>query len=221
MPGLLDAPGGYRRCGVAVMGLGRFHHVGPSSELVPQHTANLLAWLRSTDEHPRVASSVFHYEFEFIHPIEDSNGRMDRLWQSPILTRWKPLFAHIPVGRLIHAGQSDYYDAVSRSSAEGASTSFIALMPDVIVEALRPRAVTDQARDRVSDEESRLLAALRVDPKTAAQLMAELGLSRRSTFRNHDVRPAISAELVEMTRPESPTGKNQKCRLTVRRQAVR
>ena len=94
MTGLLDAPGRYRRCGVAVMGHGRFHHVGPSPELVPQHTANLLACLRSTDEHPRIASSVFHYEFEFIHPIEDSNGRMGRLWQTPSLTRWKPLFAH-------------------------------------------------------------------------------------------------------------------------------
>ena len=69
MTGLLDAPGRYRRCGVAVMGHGRFHHVGPSPELVPQHTANLLACLRSTDEHPRIASSVFHYEFEFIHPL--------------------------------------------------------------------------------------------------------------------------------------------------------
>ena len=97
MSGLLDAPGHYRRTGIGVMGGGAVHHIGPSARRVPQLMANLLAWLGSTDEHPLIASSVFHYEFEFIHPFEDGNGRMGRLWQTLILTRWKPLFAHIPV----------------------------------------------------------------------------------------------------------------------------
>ena len=90
MVGLLDAPGRYRRGGVAVAGGGQVHHIGPPADRVPHLMSDLLAWLGGTDEHPLIASSVFHYEFEFIHPFEDGNGRMGRLWQTLILTRWNP-----------------------------------------------------------------------------------------------------------------------------------
>ena len=216
MTGLLDAPGHYRRGQVSVMGQGQIHHLGPPARRVPQLMTNLLAWLDSTDEHPLVASSVFHYEFEFIHPFEDGNGRMGRLWQTLILTRWKPLFAHIPVESLIHVKQEDYYEAIRRSSAQGESTLFIAFMLGILMEALR----IDQGDDQVSDQVARLLAALRKGPKTAAELMAEMGLSHRPTFRNNYIRPAMSAGLVEMTRPESPTAKNQKYRLTARGRGI-
>ena len=135
LTGLLDAPGHYRRTGVGVMGGGELHHIGPPAQRVPQLMANLLAWLGSTDEHPLIASSVFHYEFEFIHPFEDGNGRMGRLWQTLILTRWKTLFAHIPVESLVHLHQSTYYEAIRHSSAAGESTPFIAFMLHIILEA--------------------------------------------------------------------------------------
>ena len=138
MAALLDAPGRYRRGGVAVMGQGRVHHVGPPAARVPRLMADLLAWLGSTDEHPLVASSVFHYEFEFIHPFEDGNGRLGRLWQTLILTRWKPLFACVPVESETHASQSEYYHAIRQSSDKGESTPFIAFMLDTILAALRP-----------------------------------------------------------------------------------
>ena len=194
------------------MGQGRVQHVGPPAERVPQLMARLLAWLGSTDEHPLVASSVFHYEFEFIHPFDDGNGRLGRLWQTLILTRWKPLFAHIPVESLVRARQGEYYESIRQSSADGESTPFVAFMLDTILAALRSPAVTDQVTDQVA----RLLAALQDGPKSAAELMAQLGLSHRPTFRNNYIRPAISAGLVEMTLPESPSARNQKYRITAR-----
>ncbi len=214
MAGLLDAPGRYRQGQVAVMGEDEVHHIGPPAARVPELMTNLLTWLHSTDEHPLIASSVFHYEFEFIHPFEDGNGRMGRLWQTLILTRWKTLFACIPVESLVHARQADYYEAIRQSSADGESTSFISFMLAIIVEALRIPTGSDQVADQVSDQVARLLAALAKGPRTAAQLMADMGLSHRPTFRKNYLRPAISAGLVEMTRPESPTARNQQYRLT-------
>ena len=220
MAGLLDAPGHYRRGGVAVTGAGEVHHIGPPAGRVPHLMSDLLSWLDNTTEHPLIASSVFHYEFEFIHPFEDGNGRMGRLWQTLILTRWKPLFADVPVESLIHARQNEYYEAIRESSDRGESAPFIVFMLKTILEAIRESRTTDQVSDQVSDQVARLLAGLRAGPKTATELMADLGLSHRPTFRNNYIRPALSAGLVEMTRPESPTAKNQRYRLTTRGRAT-
>ena len=214
MAALLDAPGRYRRSGVVVASSGQVHHIALPADRVPHLMSDLLSWLNSTREHPLIASSVFHYEFEFIHPFEDGNGRMGRLWQTLILTRWKPLFADVPVESLIHARQSEYYDAIRQSSATGESTPFITIMLETILEAIRGSQTSDQVGDQVTDQVARLLARLQEGPKTAAEIMADLGLSHRPTFRNNYIRPALSAGLVEMTRPESPTAKNQKYRLT-------
>ena len=191
---------------------GGLAHGGPPAGRVPHQMANLLAWLDGADEHPLIASSVFHYEFEFIHPFEDGNGRMGRLWQTLILTRWKTLYAHVPVESLVHARQSDYYDAIGRSSATGESTPFIAFMLEVILEALRSSMPSD-AGGRVAARVERLIAALREGPKTATELMADLGLSHLPTFRKNYLRPAMSAGMMEMTRPESSAAKNRKYRL--------
>jgi len=73
--------------------------------------------------------------------------------------------------------------------------------------------VIDQVDDQVSDQVGALLGVLRRGPQTAAELMAELGLSHRPTFRKNYLRPVLDAGLAEMTRPDSPTAKNQKYRL--------
>ncbi len=217
MADLLDALGHYRRGKVAVVGQGEIHHVGPPAGRVPKLMSDLLAWLSDTDAHPLIAGSVFHYEFEFIHPFADGNGRMGRLWQTLILTRWKALFAHVPVESLVHASQSNYYNAIRQSSAKGESTPFISFMLETILEAIR----IPQTGDQVSDQVARLLAALRKGPKTAAELMAKMDLSHRPTFRKNYIHPAVAAGLVDMTHPESPTAKNQKYRLTARGREVR
>ncbi len=232
MAGVPDTPGQYRRTSVGIMDGGENHHISPPAESVPRHMANLLAWLGDTDEHPLIASAVFHYEFEFIHPFQDGNGRMGRLWQTLILTRWKSLFASIPIESLVHANQEDYYRAIRQRSAEGARTSFIVFMLGIILEALEVFGASDQADDQVSDQVSdqhfdqvsdqvkQLIAALGTGPRSAAELMGTMGLLHRPTFRKNYLHPAISAGLMEMTRPESPTAKNQKYRLAAKGREV-
>ena len=114
------------------------------------------------------------------------------------------MFAYIPVESLVHARQGDYYEAIRQSSAKGESTPFVSFMLEILLDALR------------TDQVARLLVELRTGPKTAVALMAAMGLSHRPTFRNNYLRPAMSAGLVEMTHPESPTAKNQRYRLTRR-----
>lgn len=99
--------------------------------------AGLFAWLGETKEHPLIASSVFHYEFEFIHPFEDGNGRLGRLWQSLILVRWRPLLAHVPVESVVRARQHHYYEAIEESSSMGESTPFSGFMLATILEAVQ------------------------------------------------------------------------------------
>ena len=211
MAGLLDAPGRYRRGSVAVLGQGRVHHVGPPAARVPTLMAELLAWLGGTDEHPLVASSVFHYEFEFIHPFEDGNGRLGRLWQTLILTRWKPLFAHVPVESLVRARQGEYYEAIRESSNEGKSTPFVAFMLDTILAAVRTPQEAPQATPQV-----RRLVSVLDGEMSRRDILRALGLRDRKWLRERYLLPALQCGYVEMTRPDAPNARDQRYRLTAR-----
>lgn len=177
----------------------------PPAVRVPGLVDDLLEWLEGTDEHPLVSSSVFHYGFEFIHPFEDGNGRMGRLWQTLILTRWNPLFASVPVESLVHARQGDYYRATRESSAEGESTKFIEYMLDTILAALRTPQVTPQVE--------RLLSVLQ-GTMSRRQIQHALRLRDRKSLRERYLLPALQDGYVEMTRPDAPSAKNQRYRLT-------
>lgn len=140
MLGLLDAPGHYRSSGVGVGGSGGIVHVAPPAGRVPELMSDLLGWLGRTDKHALIKSCVFHYEFEFIHPFADGNGRMGRLWQTLILSQWNPLLAQIPVENMVYAYQQDYYSAIAESTKAAESTPFIEFMLQVIEDALTKNA---------------------------------------------------------------------------------
>ena len=212
MRALLDAPGRYRASRVVVMGDDEVQHIGPPAHRVPGLMANLLEWLGGTEEHPLVASSVFHYEFEFIHAFEDGNGRMGRLWQTLILTRWNPLFAAVPVESLIHASQGDYYRAIRESSAQGESTKFVEFMLGTILAAFQTPQVTPQV--------GRLLSVLQ-GSMSRRQIQAALGLRDRKSLRQRYLHPALRSGYIEMTRPDAPSAANQRYRLTELGQRLR
>lgn len=136
MDGLVKHLGCLRNEGVGVYAGGTVIHAAPPPNVVPQLMRDLFDWLCSSNDHPLIRGSVFHYEFEFIHPFMDGNGRTGRLWHSLLLRAWRPVFAWLPVETLIHRNQRAYYDAIMASTNESSSTPFIEFMLGAIYEAL-------------------------------------------------------------------------------------
>lgn len=139
MQALADDAGRFRRSGVGVFSEAGLVHMAPPANRVPLLMEELFEWLRSAKDHLLVRSCVFHYEFEFIHPFMDGNGRMGRLWQSLILGRLHPLFEHLPVENMVYANQQCYYDAIAESTRRGESGPFIDFMLSEILKALTGR----------------------------------------------------------------------------------
>ena len=213
MSGLIDEVGTYRRGGVGVMSGQDVIHIAPPAARVPSLMSDLFSWLAATDAHPLIAGSVFHYEFEFIHPFADGNGRVGRLWQSLILSRWNPVFADLPVESLIFEYQSKYYEAIRQSTVETDSAPFISFMLEMILETIT--VVTPQVTPHVTPQVGALLAVVTGEMGREA-LQTALGRSDRKSFRERYLTPALAAGLIEMTVPEKPTSRLQKYRLTVR-----
>ena len=212
MGGLLDEAGAYRRSGVGVISGERVIHMAPPAARVPALMHDLIQWLRTTDEHSLVASSVFHYEFEFIHPFADGNGRVGRLWQTVVLFRWNPLFAHIPVESLIHKNQAEYYRALESSTQQTDSAPFIEFMLTMILDAIS-ELTTPQVAPQVTPQVKRLIHAL-VGEMSREELQATLGLQDRKSFRKRYLVPALEEGFIEMALPEKPNSRLQKYRLT-------
>jgi Fic family protein len=211
MAGLLDEAGVWRRGGVGVMAGDRVIHMAPQAHRVPGLMHDLLGWLAATDEHPLIASSLFHYEFEVIHAFADGNGRVGRLWQTLILSRWQPVFADLPVESLIHANQPAYYQVIQDATVGADSAPFIELMLRMIHEALE--AGTPQAAPQVTPQVEQLLRVL-VGEMSRDELMAALNLRDRKSFRERYLAPALADGLIEMTRPATPKSPAQRYRLT-------
>ena len=128
MQSIIDDAGCYRSGGVGVFGEKGCVHLAPPAARVPQLMKDLFNWLKHSKDHLLIRSCVFHYEFEFIHPFADGNGRMGRLWQSLILGRLHPVFQHLPVENMVYANQQRYYAAISQSTDTAQSGPFIDFM---------------------------------------------------------------------------------------------
>lgn len=180
MTDLVENAGQYRKGGVGVFAGEQCIHMAPPADRVPFLMADLFEWISTTDTHPLVSSCVFHYEFEFIHPFMDGNGRMGRYWQTMLLSRWKGIFAWLPVETIVKQHQQDYYDAIAQSDSQGNSTIFIIFMLRCILQTIKEQQkVTDKVAYKVTDKsEDKLLNIIRATPAiTIRQLMQMLSLS--------------------------------------------
>lgn len=220
MHGLIPDAGRFRGRAVGVAQGARVVHVAPPATRVPGLVQDLLGWLKRTDTHPLVAGAVVHYELEFIHPFSDGNGRIGRLWQTLVLSRWNPLFAHLPVESAVRDRQADYYRVLARCDKAGNSTAFIEFSLATLLAALREASGSDQVGDQVSDQVAALLRVLKHRTLGALECMNRLKLSHRPTFRANYLNPALDHDLIERTIPDKPTSRLQKYRLTAKGRAL-
>ncbi len=220
MNGLVSENGRFRSGGVGVFDGEVLSHMAPPVEFVPEHIQNLFAWYQKSELHPLIKSAIFHYEFEFIHPFADGNGRMGRMWHSLLLGKWKEMFFWLPIEELIQSRQKEYYDALGAADKQADSAGFVELMLEIIRDSLTEITVvgrsTDQDSDQVTVQDKmpveRILSALSDETLSATELMERLGLSHRPTFRKNYLNPALEQKLIERTIPDKPNSKNQKYR---------
>ena len=183
----------------------------PPARFVPEQMDALFHWMKQAKKnvHPLILSSVFHYEFVFIHPFADGNGRMARLWHTAILAQWKSVFAYIPIESQIEKFQNEYYDAIAKCHVQGESTLFIEFMLSQIDKILDE--IVDDSAEYMTEYLKRMLDVMEYDvPYTATAIMELLGLKSKETFRKNYMNPALKHNLVKMTIPDKPNSKNQR-----------
>jgi Fic family protein len=209
----VDESGKYRNHGEGVFSGEQVIFVAPSQDLVPGLMNNLFNWLKNDNETPMLLKScLFHYEFVFIHPFSDGNGRTVRLWQSVLLTKWNPIFEYIPIETRIQKYQSEYYDKIAECHKNGNSDRFVEFMLRLIDETL-DEVIVNVSREtkNISDQVNRLLDVMEPDiPLSANEIMNRLGIKSKETLRARYLNPAIENGLIKMTLPDKPNSKNQR-----------
>ena len=212
MKGLVEEAGQIRTSPVGVINQnGEVIHVAPPSSMVNGLINQLFDWVNTSKTQMLIKSSVFHYEFEFIHPFRDGNGRMGRLWQTALLSSWKPIFRWIPIESIIKDNQEDYYKAITLSTSEGKSNKFIVFMLGVIKSALNDIIKdTRNHYNHINNQITALMAVIESYPMSLTELMEKVGLKSRDTFRKNYINPALEAGLIGMTEPDKPNSRNQR-----------
>lgn len=189
MKGLIKEAGRFRSENAGVYAGDALIHAGTPANYVPEVMRDLFDWLKDSPLHPIIKACIFHYEFEFIHPFADGNGRIGRLWHTLILAKWKPFFAWVPVESLIHDDQQGYYDALGDANKSNKIGPFVEYMLDLLKKALievkkTAQNVGDNVGDNVGETAAQILRLLQDDPKLSAAKTAEkTGLSSRQVER--------------------------------------
>ena len=211
--GTVDESGKFRERNEGVFSGDRCIFTAPPPQLVPELIESLFDWMKQNRNvvHPLIMGAVFHYEFVFIHPFSDGNGKMARLWHTIILSRWKKEFEYIPLESQIEKYQQEYYDSIEKCHAKGNSDIFIEFILEMINRVLDDVIEQSANNAAVSQYVKRLLNCMEYDvPYTANEIMAGLGLRSKETLRRNYLDPAINLRLVEMTVPDKPNSRNQR-----------
>lgn len=190
MQDLVEISGKYRTDGVGIFDGEKVVHLAPPADRVSELMFDLFEWIKTSDVHPLIKSCVFHYEFEFIHPFQDGNGRMGRLWQTVILKEWKEIFAWLPVETLIKENQKEYYCVLGASDSAANSTKFIEFMLSLILNTIEEiieteKKVTQKVPVKVTVNQQKIIDAIKENPYVTQEKLADIvGIARKNIIAN-------------------------------------
>ena len=193
MKELVRNAGHYRQEGVGVFnGNGNCLHMAPPPARVPELMGDLFKWVSNTDVHPLVHSCVFHYEFEFIHPFIDGNGRMGRYWQTMLLRRWKGIFAWLPVETIVKEHQQDYYNIIAQCDREDESKWFVEFMLRCLLNTMESYEPDDEEEKEEMSNKVTNKVTNKVINKTALQILQLLKENGRLTRKDLSEKTGLS-----------------------------
>lgn len=207
---LTKEAGTFRSGGVGVFAGKLLVHMAPPANQVPHLMKELVEWAKKAEVHPLIKSCVFHYEFEFIHPFSDGNGRMGRMWQTLLLYQWKPLFGWLPIETLIRERQEEYYKVLGECDHSADSGKFVEFLLITVYDALSEIASTEQVAVQVTEQVEKLLKSMDDKEYSTREMMVLLGLKHRPSFRDHYLLPALELGYIEMTIPDKPNSSKQR-----------
>ncbi len=212
MESLVDDYGKYRLGQEGVFDGDRVIFIAPPATRVLSLISDLYDYLNNYDENILIKSCVFHYEFEFIHPFSDGNGRMGRLFQTCLLASEEEVFAYLPIESIIKERQQEYYDAIATCNKKGSSNTFIEFMLDSILETVKRIIKTSKKESSLLGIQAKKLINIMEEgiPYSTKGLLELLEMKSRASFKKNYLDPVIESGLVEMTLPNTPNSRNQR-----------
>lgn len=192
--------------------------MAPPHRLVPSLMDNLFNWMNEVKEtiNPLILSSIFHYEFVFIHPFHDGNGRTARIWQTAILSNWEKAFTYLPIESMIKKNQEEYYTAIQNCNNAGESTEFIEFMLKMIDNTIDEMNNSKEMKDKsillLSENEIKVLECIKRNVIIGAKDIIEQTELSDSTVRRI-LRKFLQDKKIETT-DDNEKSPNKKYKLT-------
>jgi len=192
--------------------------MAPPHRLVPSLMDNLYNWMNEVKDkiNPLILSSIFHYEFVFIHPFHDGNGRTARIWQTAILSNWEKAFTYLPIESMIKKNQEEYYTAIQNCNNAGESTEFIEFMLKMIDNTIDEMNNSKEMKDKsillLSENEIKILECIKRNVIIGAKdIIEQTGLSDSTVRRT--LRKFLQDKKIETT-DNNEKSPNKKYKLT-------
>lgn len=210
--------GKFRNHGECVRDGERIIFVAPPENMVNPLMNQLFEWMRKSKEtvNPLILSCIFHYEFVFIHPFHDGNGRTARLWQTAILSHWEKAFTYLPIESMIKKNQEEYYTAIQNCNNVGKSNEFIEFMLKIISETIDEMMNSKEMKDKsyllLSESESKVLECIKRNVIIGAKDIIEQTKLSDSTVRRI-LRKFLINEKIETTN-DNEKSPNKKYKMT-------